>query len=58
MFVPFYAIYWIYKSAQRIDSANKARGENSEFATIAIILSIFIPVVAVVLMQDKINHIG
>ena len=58
MFVPFYAIYWMYKSAQRIDSANKARGENSEFATIAIILSIFIPVVAVVLMQDKINHIG
>lgn len=58
MFIPFYSIYWTYKSAQRIDVANKARGENSDFATVAIILSIFIPLVAIILMQDKINHLG
>ena len=58
IFVPFYLIYWIYKSAQGIDFASKARGEDSDFATIAIILAIFIPLVAIILMQDKINHIG
>ena len=58
MFIPFYSIYWTYKSAQRIDVANKARGEGSDFATVAIILTIFIPLVAIILMQDKINHLG
>ena len=57
MFIPFYAIYWIYKSAQRIDAGMRARGEHSEFATTAIILAIFIPFLAIILMQDKINHI-
>ena len=58
MFVPFYSIYWFYKHGQRIDSFSKAKGLNhSDMATLCLILGIFIPIVACILMQDKINTI-
>ena len=56
MFVPFYSIYWFYKHGQRIDSFSKAKGLNhSDMATLCLILGIFIPIVACIIMQDKIN---
>ena len=58
MFVPFYSIYWIYKSAQRIDKMAAEKGLNSELSTLCLILAIFIPFIALILMQDKINAIA
>lgn len=56
MFVPFYSIYWFYKHGQRIDSFSKSKGINhSDMTTLCLILGIFVPIVAVILMQDKIN---
>ena len=56
LFVPFYSIYWFYKHGQRIDSFNKSKGLNSsDMATLCLILGIFIPMVACIIMQDKIN---
>ena len=56
MFVPFYSIYWYYRHGQRIDSLTKSKGLNgSDMATLCLILGIFIPIVACILMQDKIN---
>ncbi len=57
MFVPFYQIYWVYKSAQRIDKLAKANGVTSELATVCLILEIFVPIIPPILMQDKINKI-
>lgn len=58
MFVPFYQIYWFYKHGQRIDTFSKYKGlNNSDMATLCLILGIFIPIVACILMQDRINHI-
>ena len=58
MFVPFYTIYWYYRHGQRIDSFTKSKGLNgSDMATLCLILGIFIPIVACILMQDKINTI-
>jgi len=57
MFVPFYSIYWIYKNAQRVDAAAKARGVASDIKTLCLVLAIFIPIVAPMMMQDKINNI-
>ncbi len=57
MFVPFYAIYWIYKNAQRLDDLSDSRGVVSDMASLCLILGIFVPVVAVILMQDKLNAI-
>ena len=56
IFVPFYQIYWMYKHGQRIDTFSKYKKlNNSEMATMCLILGIFIPIVACILMQDRIN---
>lgn len=56
MFVPFYQIYWFYKHGQRIDSFSKLKKlNNSDMATMCLVLGIFIPIVACILMQDRIN---
>lgn len=57
MFVPFYSIYWVYKSAQRIDRLSALQGRPSDSATLCLILSIVIAIVPPILMQDKINGI-
>ena len=58
MFVPFYSIYWIYKSAQRIDKMANEKGIQSELSTLCLIMAIFLPLIALILMQDKINAIA
>ena len=57
MFVPFYLVYWYYLSAQRIDTLAKRKGVKSELATWTLILSIFMPVVPAILMQEKMNKL-
>lgn len=58
MFIPFYSIYWFYKQGQRIDMMSKSKNLNySDMATICLVLGIFIPIVACILMQDRINNI-
>ena len=55
LFVPFYSIYWTYKTAQRIDAIAQEKGLQSDLGTICLILSIFVPIVPPILMQEKIN---
>ena len=57
LFVPFYSIYWTYKTAQRIDKLAKEKQVTSELSTVCLILSIFVPFIPPILMQDKINQI-
>ena len=57
MFVPFYSIYWIYKSAQRIDKLAKQKGLSADSATLCLIMAIFLPIIAPIIMQDKMNNI-
>ena len=58
MFVPFYSIYWVYKSAQRIDKLAKINGIQSDLSTLCLILAIFIGIIPPILMQEKINAIA
>lgn len=58
IFVPFYGLYWTYKSAQRIDKLSMARGIPSDISTLCLILAIFVGIVPPILMQDKINAIA
>lgn len=57
MFVPFYLIYWVYISAQRIDRMAQEKGMQSELAVLCLILAIFVSIIPPILMQDKINNI-
>ena len=57
LFVPFYSIYWVYKSAQRVDKLAALKGIRSDLSTLCLILAIFIGIIPPILMQDKINEI-
>lgn len=55
IFVPFYSIYWVYKSAQRIDKYANMNGIQSDITTLSLVLAIFVGIVPPMIMQDKIN---
>lgn len=57
IFVPFYSIYWTYKTAQRLDKMAAERGIASDIATLCLILSIFVSIIPPILMQDKLNAV-
>lgn len=57
MFVPFYSIYWTYKSAHRIDTLGYEKGIQGETATLNLILSLFVPILPPILMQSKLNSV-
>lgn len=57
LFVPFYVIYWMYKTAQRLDKMAAAKNIPSDLSTLCLILAIFVPIIPPILMQDKLNAI-
>ena len=56
LFVPFYMIYWTYKTAKRVDKIAKERNVPSDIGTLCLVLAIFIPIVPPILIQSKINE--
>ena len=57
IFVPFYTIYWVYKHARYIDSLAASKGIWSDLSTVCLVMMFFVPIVSLVLMQDKLNNI-
>lgn len=57
LFVPFYMVYWFKKHGERIDKLNAIQNNKSDNATMYLLLGLFIPVVACILMQDNINKL-
>ena len=55
LFIPFYHIYWVYKSAQRLDRLANGQGVASDLRIVCLVLAFFVPVLPPVLMQDKMN---
>lgn len=58
MFVPFYYMYWTYKSAQRVDKMSAAKGIPCDIATLCLVLSIFVAIVPPIMIQMKINGLS
>ena len=57
MFVPFYYVYWIYRSCKILDAWGKEKQDDEEITLIAFILSFFVRIVSLILMQNKINRL-
>lgn len=57
LFVPFYSIYWTYKTAQRVDKIAAEKNVASDLAMLCLVLDIFVSIVPPILMQDKINKV-
>ena len=58
MFIPFYIVYWNYKSALRIDTLLGQNGMGPKIGNISIFWSIFAFILVPILMQDSINRIA
>ena len=58
LFIPYYYIFWNYKAAEKVDTLAKENGKTSDLAMISLILSIFVPIIAPMLIQDKINELA
>lgn len=58
LFIPFYSIYWTYKTASQIDAIAKEHGVASGLKTPCLILAIFVGIVPPILMQGKINELA
>ena len=57
VFVPYYWIYWTYKSAERIDRLAKARGISSDLKVLCTVLCFVVTIVPPILMILKVNEI-
>lgn len=55
LFVPFYVIYWVYKSAQRLDILAPRKGVTSDLRIVCLVVAFFVPILPPILMQDKMN---
>lgn len=53
MFVPFYIIFWYYKTAELMD--NYLTFDDSNFKTLVVVFSIFLTFVSSIIIQQKIN---
>ena len=58
LFIPFYIIYWTYKTAQRVDKMAASKGISSDMATLCLTFAIFVPIIPPILLQDKMNNIA
>lgn len=57
MFLPFYAIYWLFKNAEYIEAYAKDNGKNFSISILCFVLGFVSPLLSTVIMQDKINQI-
>ena len=58
LFVPFYSIYWFYKQGQRADALSRSRNlRTNDCATTCLVLGIFFPLIACIILQNSVNVI-
>lgn len=57
IFLPFYSVYWYYKTAEYVDAFAAEKGKKSNLAILSLVFGLVFPVVPYVVLQDKINLI-
>lgn len=57
MFVPFYYIYWTYKTAKLVDELSYRQERYESIQTACVVLSIFIRFVSSIILQNTLNCI-
>lgn len=57
MFVPFYYIYWIYKTAEHTEKYGAENGKTFQISILCLAIAIVSPLISTIVIQDKINQI-
>ena len=55
--LPFYYVYWLYKSAAYVEAYGQQRGKYIKINVLCLALSFVCPLISTVIIQDKINSI-
>ncbi|MBQ4049452.1 MAG: DUF4234 domain-containing protein [Clostridia bacterium] len=55
-FIPIYSIYWYYKNAQKMELLFAKKGMRVKCVTLCTVCAIFVPIVSMLILQDKINN--
>lgn len=58
MFIPFYYLYWLYKTCKRIEEKAQEQGDYCSLAVLCVVLSFIIGIVPPILVQNKLNEIA
>lgn len=58
LFVLFYTVYWIYKNAQKLDILSHEYNIHRNLAIVCLAFAPFLPIVSIIVMQDRINMIS
>ena len=57
IFLPFYLVYWLYKTAEAVEAYGNENGKQFKIGTRCLVLAFFCPLFSTVIIQDKINQI-
>lgn len=57
MFLPFYSIYWIYKTAEAVEAYGDENGKSFKISVLCLAFAVVCPIVSDIVIQDKINKI-
>ncbi len=57
LLIPFYPLYWIYKSAQRMDKLAQLKGIRSGISGVCLFFAIFLNFLPPIIMQARMNTI-
>ena len=60
LFIPFYSIAWYYNYAKRVNERAVSMGlpADNSFGTVCLLCGIFLPVVSLILIQNKVNRLA
>ena len=60
LFIPFYSIAWYYNYAKRVNERAVSAGlpGDNSFGTVCLLCGIFLPVVSLILIQNKVNRLA
>ena len=58
LFILFYTVYWLYKNAQRLDILAHEYNIHRNLAIVCLAFAPFLPIVSIIVMQDRINTIS
>ena len=57
LLLPLYHVFWTYKTAHYVDKYAKDNGKESNLTVLTLVISLFIPFVSSILIQNKINEV-
>lgn len=57
IFLPFYVVYWAYKTAEAVELYGAEKGKQFKISVLSLVFMFVCPLISTIIIQDKINQI-